>query len=447
MVRMFRHAARLACVGLGSVCLSGLFLLVTPGSAVADTVVDGCTVISNPTPTNRTYCPGADLAGANLAGDNLAFANFGQANLSGADLRGDQLEDANFAGAALTNADLSAASIAGITLDNASAEGIDLRGVTTGPEAFIQAISADLQNADMSDASIGSDAVFNLSNLTGADLHDADFAVNAPPVSYWQGQFYPFQLVAQGANFTDANLSGADLQGAYLGPFPYPYDRATTFAGAILTGTNFTFTVLTPMVEAFAQSSAGAFVSAVQGSLAGAAAQGCSLGPALYGLGLYYGTCTIEDQSGDVAMGTEAIDVVAAHSDIVANTLVASSVSTNPIVVQPPSATLYRFDANYAKYPVAGQVLTFTSQGETLCQATTDASGTAQCDLATLAPAVVLSLVNGYYTVSFAGTSWLEPDTTTGSDVTIDGTTPCILVNDTYVGVPPCPVGQSPPPM
>ena len=33
----------------------------TPASA--DTVVNGCTIVANPTPTNFTNCPGADLQG------------------------------------------------------------------------------------------------------------------------------------------------------------------------------------------------------------------------------------------------------------------------------------------------------------------------------------------------------------------------------------------------
>jgi hypothetical protein len=43
--------------------------------ASADMIVDGCTVVSNPTPTNFTNCPNANLAGADLASVNLSYAN------------------------------------------------------------------------------------------------------------------------------------------------------------------------------------------------------------------------------------------------------------------------------------------------------------------------------------------------------------------------------------
>jgi uncharacterized protein YjbI with pentapeptide repeats len=45
----------------------------TPASA--DTVVNGCTIVSNPTLTDFTNCPGADLTGANMSSLDLSFAN------------------------------------------------------------------------------------------------------------------------------------------------------------------------------------------------------------------------------------------------------------------------------------------------------------------------------------------------------------------------------------
>lgn len=44
-------------------------------AASADTVVNGCTIVSNPTPTHFTNCPNADFGGSNLSGLNLSFAN------------------------------------------------------------------------------------------------------------------------------------------------------------------------------------------------------------------------------------------------------------------------------------------------------------------------------------------------------------------------------------
>ncbi len=56
---------------LGSVAAN-----VAPVPASADMVVNGCTIVSNPTPTHHTNCPGADMSGANLSGVDLSYANF-----------------------------------------------------------------------------------------------------------------------------------------------------------------------------------------------------------------------------------------------------------------------------------------------------------------------------------------------------------------------------------
>lgn len=64
--------------------------------------------MANPTPDDRTTCPGADLSFANLAGVNLSFAELSGANLKRANLTG-----TNFAAANLSYADLSDADITG----------------------------------------------------------------------------------------------------------------------------------------------------------------------------------------------------------------------------------------------------------------------------------------------------------------------------------------------
>ncbi len=79
-----------------------------PSPASADTVVDGCTVVSNPTPTNYTNCPNADLAGADLSSVNLSYADLSGASFalcqstcssSNANLSSANLSYANLAGA------------------------------------------------------------------------------------------------------------------------------------------------------------------------------------------------------------------------------------------------------------------------------------------------------------------------------------------------------------
>ncbi|WP_043826347.1 pentapeptide repeat-containing protein [Rhodococcus opacus] len=99
---------------LGAVALAGgaalAALTAGAGTAGADvlTEINGCRIVANPTPEDRTTCPGADLSFANLAGVNLSFADLSGANMKRANLTG-----TNFAAANLSYADLSDANITG----------------------------------------------------------------------------------------------------------------------------------------------------------------------------------------------------------------------------------------------------------------------------------------------------------------------------------------------
>jgi hypothetical protein len=88
-------------------------VLATSTPAAADTVVNGCTIVSNPTPTNFTNCAGAFLVGTNLSGVDFSYANLPGALFveSGffcgdADCRASDLSGANFTGANLSGASL-----------------------------------------------------------------------------------------------------------------------------------------------------------------------------------------------------------------------------------------------------------------------------------------------------------------------------------------------------
>ncbi len=96
----------------------------TPAAAAPTTV--SCTVVTNPTPTQTTTCPGANLTGANLTGANLTGANLTGANLTGANLTNANLTDANLTGANLTSANLTGANLTGVTLAGATVTGTAL---------------------------------------------------------------------------------------------------------------------------------------------------------------------------------------------------------------------------------------------------------------------------------------------------------------------------------
>ena len=132
MVRwLVRFAGSVALVG-GMLALPAVLSTTTPASA--DTVVDGCTIVSNPTSTNFTSCPGANLTGANLSGVDLSFANlagavFASCNLSTGPCGGADLTGANLADANLTNTTMAECQVVGIPrCDDANLQNAVLTG-------------------------------------------------------------------------------------------------------------------------------------------------------------------------------------------------------------------------------------------------------------------------------------------------------------------------------
>jgi hypothetical protein len=138
--------------------------------AGADTVINGCTIVSNPTPTNFTDCPTATLTGANLTGADLSFA----------DLAGAQLNLATLTGANLTDADLS----------------------------FADLTDAQLLGANLTDAFLGQ-AQLAVANLTGANLTGADFTL-----ATWGNTTCPDGSNSDNDGFTCVGVPGALLPGA-----------------------------------------------------------------------------------------------------------------------------------------------------------------------------------------------------------------------------------------
>jgi uncharacterized protein YjbI with pentapeptide repeats len=159
-------------------------VLTMSAPASADAVVDGCTIVSNPTPSNFTNCPGADLAGVDLAGINLSFANF------------------------------SGASFAGCSQGSGSFLGI--------PIVTVSCFGADLSGAQLVDA-----------NLSGSSFASS-LLVPEPP--------FPPAAGLGAADLSDANLSGANLSGAGLETCLF----FSFCAGASLNGANVTGTLFMP---------------------------------------------------------------------------------------------------------------------------------------------------------------------------------------------------------
>ena len=132
-----RRRRRLIATGaIGTLIFSMMTTIgVASAPAYADTVIDGCTIVSQPTAKNFTDCPGEDLSLANLSGIDLAFANLSGANLGGSNLGSATLHRAN-----LANANLSAVFVGGRYYEFTNLTGADL--------GRADLVGADLNGAD-----------------------------------------------------------------------------------------------------------------------------------------------------------------------------------------------------------------------------------------------------------------------------------------------------------
>ena len=175
--------------------------------ASADVVVNGCTVVSNPTPTHFTNCP--NMAIGSLAGLNLSYANFAGSSFAGCDSSSCGASD--LTGANLTRANLSGAQV--------------FDSVVVVHPPFPPSI-------------VAAGANFTGAILSGANLTNVNFGV---------------------ANLTNANLTGANLAGA---SFEASNSEFGITVDATLTGANFTGTIVVPSNQSVgATSQAGAVVT------------------------------------------------------------------------------------------------------------------------------------------------------------------------------------------
>jgi hypothetical protein len=67
--------------------------------------INGCVIVSSPTPTDHTMCAGDDLSGVDLSNLDLSYADLHGANLAGANLTNTTITGANFSGTILAVSD------------------------------------------------------------------------------------------------------------------------------------------------------------------------------------------------------------------------------------------------------------------------------------------------------------------------------------------------------
>jgi uncharacterized protein YjbI with pentapeptide repeats len=349
MVRGLGRVTAMAMV-MAAALVIPLTLVATSDPAGADTVIDGCTVVSNPTATNFSNCPNANFSGANLLGVNLDYANLTGSNFSGAQLaecvfvppptpgifscsnttfEHAALAHATLSGATATscasarstptltstgctgvdlaNADLESANVSNANLSAASLSSADLVGANVSGATYVASFSlalggplqyfgTDFTDADLAGLNLsGSDlspTTLTGANLTGAQLENANLASITELDTTFGGQLGQ-------SNLTNANLTGANLSG-------------TTLTGATLTGATFTGTILIPSNQSVtATSQAGAMVTwATPAAIPGATPGNCTPpSGSTFPLFASTVTCQVLDANGDVATGTFQVTV------------------------------------------------------------------------------------------------------------------------------------------
>ncbi len=315
------------------VCSSALVIVVafvtpvlaTATPASADTVVNGCTIVSNPTSTNFTNCPGVDLAGANLSGVDLSFAN-----LAGASFIDCSVPDTN----PCPSADVRLTSLSGDDLSNANLS------------------SAALEGTNLSSVNLTS------ANLTGADLV---FCAVFPPAG---SEFCP------SASLADATLTGANFTNATLGACGTA-PGGSSACGAV----NFTGTLLVPADQTVSTTNQnGAVVTwATPPSLPGTTPGTCTpASGSIFPPTPNFVICQVLDDHGNAASGGFTVTVNGPP------TTVSLSSSTNPSVL----GQQVTFTATVSPDPGGGAVTFFDNRTQASlagCSAVPLSGGSATC--------------------------------------------------------------------
>lgn len=174
----------------------GAVMAVGTGEASADTVINGCNIVSEPSTTRYTNCPGADFGTANLDRVDLSYANLEGANFSEVSsftytkMYYANLKNTNFDGRNLQKISWVGADASGATLVSA-----DMSGISNLPR---------LDRADLSRVNLSKmNTTFGGVALNGAILKGANLE-----------QAYLYSASLKGADLSDARLNFADLSSA-----------------------------------------------------------------------------------------------------------------------------------------------------------------------------------------------------------------------------------------
>lgn len=246
-------------IGLGAVLLA--IALATAGGMPAVAVgadqgtIGTCTFVSDPSPTNHTSCPGADLRPSVgfIPGLNLDFADLEGANLAGSPLliassssqslrlAGADLTDVNFRG----GMDLSGGSLKGAVLVNTRMEGMSLAGLDLTGTVFqgtTSLIGSDLSGTNLTNVKLGSTPVGS-AKFAGALVKGAQLPVTMWGSSWPGVDFSTSAGLLPGTGFTGSNLTGAKFDNLAF--------DGITFNGCDLTGASFVGATFAPGSSVF----------------------------------------------------------------------------------------------------------------------------------------------------------------------------------------------------
>jgi len=254
----------------------------TATQAFADTVVDGCTIVSNPTPTHFTDCQDADLSNASFAGWNLSYANLSLGTFTHC------MPAVGCNGTDFTNANLTDANLSGSWFDDCIPNSQVLPGNAS-------CALGKLSDANLAGANIANDRL-DLSDLSNATLQN----VTASGAS----------LIL--SDLTDANLTGADLQNVTFDGCTFGVCGTSTLNGVTITGANFTGTQFVPANQTVpASGSQGAVVSWPTSAAVPGVTPGQCQPPtgSTFPYGTTTVTCSITDGYGNQASGTFQVTV------------------------------------------------------------------------------------------------------------------------------------------
>ena len=168
-------------------------------------VIDGCTIVANPTAQHHTVCPGANLAYAALTGLDLAHANLTRATLFKRDCSRGPNWGTPTSPTPISSAQISRAPISrGGRFNGAYLADVDLAGTNL--------TTANLTDTNLARADVSA-ATFTSATLTGASSGSVFGTPVSLPTNWLLIVGY---LVGPDANLAYANFFGAYLDGASL---------------------------------------------------------------------------------------------------------------------------------------------------------------------------------------------------------------------------------------